>query len=313
MFRPLFTLLLVLAAALGLRAEAQSFGPLVTPAELAMRQDEIKPTLLDIRGEGYDKSHIPGAISAPYGLFRGPANNPGAVPAADQLQATYRSLGLELTTPIVVVSEGNDDTDFGAAARVYWTLKSSGFTALSVLNGGQITWEAAGFPTDNTAVTPALSDISISFSDRWLADTAEVERLSQEQGQALLVDARPEGFFNGQQQHTAAARPGTLPGAVSLPYTDFFAQGRATVNPQADAGAIRQALGLQPGQADEIISFCNTGHWAATNWFVMSELAGLPDVKLYPGSMVEYSQTGQPMDHTPGLFQNALRQLGGGK
>jgi len=36
----------------------------------------------------------------------------------------------------VVVSSGKDVTDFGAAARVYWTLKVLGLKELSILNGG---------------------------------------------------------------------------------------------------------------------------------------------------------------------------------
>jgi thiosulfate/3-mercaptopyruvate sulfurtransferase len=39
-----------------------------------------------------------------------------------------------------------------------------------------------------------------------------------------------------------------------------------------------------------IVSFCNTGHWAATNWFVLSEVAGIEGVKLYPESMVGWTQ-----------------------
>ena len=41
--------------------------------------------------------------------------------------------------------------------------------------------------------------------------------------------------------------------------------------------AIVSANGLnQPGT----ISYCNTGHWAATNWFVLSEVAQVDSVKL---------------------------------
>jgi thiosulfate/3-mercaptopyruvate sulfurtransferase len=39
------------------------------------------------------------------------------------------------------------------------------------------------------------------------------------------------------------------------------------------------------------VSFCNTGHWAATNWFALSEVAGQKNVKLYAGSMVEWTQS----------------------
>jgi len=40
----------------------------------------------------------------------------------------------------------------------------------------------------------------------------------------------------------------------------------------------------------EVVSFCNTGQAAATNWFVLAELLGRSDVRLYDGSMSEWTQ-----------------------
>ena len=38
------------------------------------------------------------------------------------------------------------------------------------------------------------------------------------------------------------------------------------------------------------ISYCNTGHTAALNWFVLSEVLGRDEVALYDGSMTEWTQ-----------------------
>ena len=48
---------------------------------------------------------------------------------------------------------------------------------------------------------------------------------------------------------------------------------------------------LAPDNGSES-SFCNAGHWAATNWFVLSEVLGHDDVKLYDNSMVEWTADG---------------------
>ena len=56
-------------------------------------------------------------------------------------------------------------------------------------------------------------------------------------------------------------------------------------------------------QAEVTVSFCNTEHWAATNWFVLSEVVGQEGVKLYPESMVEWSAAGLPMDNVPGRLK----------
>jgi thiosulfate/3-mercaptopyruvate sulfurtransferase len=38
-----------------------------------------------------------------------------------------------------------------------------------------------------------------------------------------------------------------------------------------------------------IVSYCNTGHWAATNWFVLHEILGYSNVTLYDESMVGWT------------------------
>ncbi|MFT4149810.1 MAG: rhodanese-like domain-containing protein [Paracoccaceae bacterium] len=301
-------LALIVALASTSPLAARTFGPLVTPTEI-QAAEAARPIVLDTRGPAYDQGHIPGAISAPYGLFRGPAENPGALVPVDELQSRLRALGLTTDRPVVIVHQGKDDSDFGSAARVYWTLKSTGFTDLSILNGGMNAWLAAGLPLETEKVVPTPSDITISFSDEWLATTDEVERIVDGQEAAHLIDARPPAFFEGKQAHEAAARPGTLPGAENLPHSQFFVGGSPAIGGVSTAKDVAAKLGLKQGE--EVVSFCNTGHWAATDWFALSELAGVPGVKLYPDSMVGYSQTGKPMENTPGLWQNLKRQIGG--
>ncbi|RWR04857.1 sulfurtransferase [Paenirhodobacter populi] len=286
---------------------ARTFGPLVTPTEIEAAAPA--PIILDTRGPAYEQGHIPGAISAPYGLFRGPAENPGALVPLDELQSRLRTLGLTKDRPIVIVHQGKDDSDFGSAARVYWTLKSSGFTDLSILNGGMNAWLAAGLPVETEKVVPVPSDVTITFSDEWLATTDDVAKIIEGKETAQLIDARPAPFFEGKQAHEVASRPGTLPGAESVPHSQFFVGGSPAIGGETTAKDVAAKLGLKQGE--EVVSFCNTGHWAATDWFALSELAGVPDVKLYPDSMVGYSQTDLPMQNTPGLWQNLKRQLGG--
>ncbi|MCA0997083.1 sulfurtransferase [Alloyangia pacifica] len=292
-------------------ALAATLGPLVSASELETAlADTDAPTVLDIRGDAYADGHIEGAVAAPYGLFRGPSENPGATVPVDQLEATYEELGLEPDAPIVIVAQGATDTEFGAAARVYWTLKSSGFTELSILNGGAQAWVNAGLPVSKEAVTPEPTELDISWNDAWTAETPEVADVVAGEQQALLLDARPEAFYEGKKAHGAAEKPGTLPGAENYPYTRFFQSGATAIGQISDVQELKASLGVSDGQ--EIVSFCNTGHWAATNWFALSEMAGLENVKLYPGSMVEYSKTGGEMQNSPGLFRNLLNQVTGG-
>ena len=295
-------------------------GPLVTPAELAaaLQAQVDAPLVLDIRApaaadgqpadQNFAAGHIPGAVNTPYGKFRGPAENPGAVPDAAALTAVLQAAGVTEGRPVVIVHQGTDATDFGAAARVYWTLKSGGLEELSILNGGVNAWKEAGLELSTTPVTPTPSAITVSFSDQWMATTADVEAVVNGAESAVLLDARPESFWAGEQAHAAAARPGTLPQSRYFEHSSWFGAGSATI----DAETVRK-LATDAGftSGEQLVSFCNTGHWAATNWFALSELAEIENVKLYPDSMVGWSQTGNAMDNVPGLFQNLVNQVRG--
>ena len=287
---------------------AATFGPLVEADELAGALDKEQPILLDIRNSGYEDSHVDGALWAPYKLFRGTKENPGGLMDLTVLEGQLEKLGLEQDDPIVIISEGNTDTDFGAAARVYWTLKSTGFRDLSILNGGRIAWRDEKLPLNNTLETAVPSQLDLEFDTTWLADTQHVSSVVKGETSGLLVDARLPEFFVGDKAHGAAKRPGTLPGAVNQSYSTFFENGAATISTPADVSALKATLGIKGGE--EVISFCNTGHWAATHWFALSELAGVENAKLYAGSMVEYSNADLPMQNTPGVFKNLLRQIG---
>lgn len=288
---------------------AATFGPLVSPVDLSAQLQQVSPIILDIRDDNYAEGHIPGSVSAPYGLFRGPKENPGQMLDVATLEERFEALGIAPERTVVIVPEGTTDTDFGAAARVYWTLKSTGFSDLSILNGGLKSWQSAGLPTDAVDVTPEPTELDISFSEQWTADTQQVEAVTRGEVDALLLDARPDDFFEGRKSHAAAARPGTIPGAQNHVYTSFFDDGSPAMSEIADSASLASTLGIEEGQ--EVVSFCNTGHWAATNWFALSEVAGIDNVKLYPGSLVEYSNTDNEMANTPGVVKNFLNKITG--
>ena len=303
-------ILTTLAAIVGIATAplAATFGPLVEADDLANALDAKQPVLLDIRNDGYADSHVDGALWAPYKLFRGTKDNPGGLMDLAVLEEHLEKLGLEQDEPIIIISEGNTDTDFGAAARVYWTLKSTGFTDLSILNGGRIAWRDANLPLNNTLETAVPSQLDLKFDTTWLADTQHVSSVVKGENSGLLVDARLPEFFAGDKAHGAAKRPGTLPGAVNQSYATFFENGAAAISTPTDISALKASLGIKGDE--EVISFCNTGHWAATHWFALSELANVENAKLYAGSMVEYSNADLPMENTPGVFKNLLRQIG---
>jgi thiosulfate/3-mercaptopyruvate sulfurtransferase len=283
---------------------AMAAQPLLTPNELQALINEPGVRVIDIRApKDYNQGHLPNAVNAPYGQWRGPANNPGQLPPLKTLTQLIQNLGLEPQTHAVVVSSGANDTDFGAAARVYWTLKVSGLENLSIVNGGVKAWSGAKLPLTQKLPSVDKSSYQPTLNRDLLVDQAQL--LAQEKSsQAVLVDARPEAFFNGQTRHVAAKTPGTLPGAVNVAYSVWFKPGTSEVIDATKAKSVATRFDLA-NTDKEVVSFCNTGHWAATNWFVLSELVGDPNVKLYAGSMVDWTNAKQalPMENVPGRMK----------
>jgi thiosulfate/3-mercaptopyruvate sulfurtransferase len=309
---------LTIAAAIGLASTSVTAAPLTEVGELAAKLSSPQLRLVDIR-DGKDPSgktpfetgHVPGSVSAPYAQWRGPADNPGRAPDAARLTELVQRLGISRDTDVVLVYEGRDATDFGAAARVYWTLKTAGLTRLSILNGGIRAWRAAGRPIGTEAAAVAPSNFVVRVDPKQLATREEVERIVAGGAKATLIDARPKDFFEGSTKHGAAKTAGTIQGARNVEHDNWFAKGSAAMLPADEVRKVAQQKGLtSSGPAEtETIAFCNTGHWAATHWFVQSEILGDSKAKLYPESMVEWSRTGLPMANVPGRLKQLLSDM----
>nr|WP_245587280.1 rhodanese-like domain-containing protein [Comamonas composti] len=291
---------------LGLLAfQTHAAQPLLSAAELA-RAGQQAPVLriIDIRPpQAFAEGHVPGSLNAPYGKWRGPASNPGELPELGELTALVQSLGLTPASHAVVVSTGADTTDFGAAARVYWTLKLLGLQELSILNGGIKAWSAQQLPLSREAASVTPSSYQPQMDMSLLATREDVGRHVR-LSNAALVDSRPDAFYQGRTRAPAAKLSGTLPGAQQLDFNQWFQPGSTLF---VDADQARQiAAKIRREQGQDMVAFCNTGHWAATDWFGLSEMAGLPGVKLYAGSMVDWTQSKEPppMAHQPGRAQS---------
>lgn len=285
----------------GFAAAAQ---PLLTPEQLQPLLQQSDVRLIDIRDpKSYEAGHIAKAASAPYGKWRGPATNPGELPDQPKLVTLVQSLGLTPATHAVVISSGADATDFGAAARVYWTLKSLGLKELSIVNGGMKAWERAGKPLGKTQTQIAPSSYAPTFDASWLATQQDVGK-HIDLSNAALVDSRPDAFYLGKTRAPAAKLSGTLPGAQQLDFNQWFVPGTSQFVDAAKAREI--AAKIERPQGQDMVAFCNTGHWAATDWFGLSEMAGLPNVKLYAGSMVDWTQSKDAprMANQPGRAQS---------
>lgn len=276
-----------------------------------------KVVVLDIRSaidgstpDAFAQGHIPGAVYSDYdkGGWRVERNGvPFMVPTTAELEKLIGELGIDEDSHVVVVPAGVSYSDFGAAARTYWTLKYAGVNNVSILDGGLAAWKQAGLPLERGARAPSPAIFTATINNSILALASDVEKI-ESSGGATLIDARPGTFYSGKEKAPNAQAYGHIPGALSLDSAAFYDEKTNRLKPAAELAKV--ASNLPSGDA---VTYCNTGHWAATDWFVLHELLGRSNARLYAGSMVEWtSNASRPVESSRTKWDDLKKKFGFG-
>lgn len=273
-----------------------TFSGLITAEALAKRLGRPNLVILDIRSSvdgggkaAYEAGHIPGAVHTNYvadGWRAKIGNAPGMLPPLDHLAGLIGRLGIEPHDDVVIVPAGVSATDFAAAARVYWTLKLIGHGQQAILDGGFRAWSAdPARPVEAGPSAPKPADPYPVVVQQQLRSTADAALIASRSKLATLVDARSAGYFEGREKAAESTRAGHIPGAISRDYAEAFDLGTGRLKPVGDLSQLFATVPTGPA-----ISYCNTGHTAALNWFVLSEVLNRDETSLYDGSMTDWTQ-----------------------
>lgn len=270
-------------------------GPLVDADWLAANLGAEGLAILDIRSgpdsaAAFAEAHIPGAVHSDYALagWRTERDGvPGMLPSIAVLEALIGNLGISNDSHVVIVQSGESASDFGAAARVYWTFDYLGHDGVSILDGGFRAWSES--PERPVASGSATADPTLFVAEPrpgLLIDTETVAATLDDPG-VLRLDARPAEQHFGAEKAGPVAALGRIPDSLGLDQALFIgADGR--LKPRAELEALVPEP-VRDGTAETIVSYCNTGHWSATNWFVLSEILGQDNVTLYDASMAGWT------------------------
>lgn len=229
----------------------------------------------------YTAGHVPGAVyldldrdlSGPLGA--GGGRHP--LPDMQRFVAKLGQLGISNEHEIVVY----DQTGGMYAARAWWLLRYAGHARVRFLDGGMAEYVLAGGPLTSDAPSNAPSTFGLDLAGDMAASGEEVfERLSDPG--LVLIDARAPERYRGEVE-PLDAQAGHIPGARNLPYTITVAGG--TFLPP---GQLADTLGTAGLSGADVVAYCGSGVSAA-HLILALELAGLPGVRLYPGSWSEWS------------------------
>ena len=283
-----FMLAVLLLLPLALTAPAQaarSIDPIVSTEWLQNNLNNANLVIVDVRKvEEYKAGHIPGAVNVVYGTWavkKGDLLN--ELPAVDDLADAIGSAGIDQNSLVVIVGKTDKVPDQFDMTRVAWTLKYLGVPNVAILSGGQNQWLKESKPVLQDMTRPKEKEFAASVNKGLFVDKAS---LAGKIGKALVIDTRAPAFYEGKEKLPFVPKLGRIKGAVNLPVGQLYTPEGLYKDKAALAALAQKAAGSDLDK--EIIVYCDTGK-TCTGWaFIMTDLLGYKDVKVYDGSSMEW-------------------------
>jgi thiosulfate/3-mercaptopyruvate sulfurtransferase len=289
--------------------DGRGIDPIVSTDWLSAHSAEV--LILDIRSPAdYTAGHIPGSINEPFvtafdPTCRGPSSNwiIGStdclwlqLPKKEDLFKTIGDLGITKRSWVVIVTAPNpgEPPYYGLAnaTRVADTLIYAGVKNVAILDGGYPKWVAERKPTskDVPKVTP------ITYNNKVNKEMfVSIDYVRKRTGKTILIDARDAEVYFGVAIEPFAPKEGHIPHARSLPTPWMWQELKTedktyTYYTYKDKKILKaMASGVIGRHRDkEIIVYCGVGGYASSWWFVLTEIVGYKNVRIFDGSAQEW-------------------------
>jgi thiosulfate/3-mercaptopyruvate sulfurtransferase len=258
--------------------------PLVSTEWLETHLGDEDVVVLDLRSSAdYAAGHIPGAISAPFGAESAWATSGDLTleaPKDADLLGVIRGCGIDRDSVVVLVGGIAQATTYPLidTARVAATLVHAGVCNIAILQGTYARWSEEGRAStvDLPSVQPTAYEGPI---DEGVFVTTEY--VKGRLGRSVIVDTRAPDVYFGVTLDSSG-KPGHIPTARCLPAQWLWQTDGRYVRAE---DAQKLAAGVLGADKDhEIIVYCAVGGTASAWWYMLSQVLGYRDVKLYDGS-----------------------------
>ncbi|SEH18194.1 thiosulfate/3-mercaptopyruvate sulfurtransferase [Natronorubrum sediminis] len=235
----------------------------------------------------WEQAHIPGSVFVDIPTDVSVTDDPAypyQLPSSEQFAEAMSRLGVGDDRRVVLY----DSTGNGWAARVWWLLRTFGFTRAGVLNGGFTTWTAQNRPVSDDQPSPSRATFTPDVRPRLIADKDDVLAGIDDEECCLINGLRPadhEG--SGLVKY---GRPGRIPSSVNVPAVGET----AIVDPETARYQSLDELRGRFGEvgaldAERVIAYCGGGIAASSVAFALT-LLSVDDVAVYDGSLAEWGR-----------------------
>ena len=256
---------------------------LVTTQWIEDNLDNASVLLIDLRNEEqYGAGHIPGAIRLQAGAtFQKEIDGvPGLIPPAEEVAASLAAIGATPDHTIVFY----DARGSIWASRAVWVLAVYGHADVRLLDGDFPLWESQGRTVSTDVPSPSGAEYAFSAAPNENIIAGWEEVLSQiDDPSSLVCDARSAEEYAGRD--VRADRGGHIPNAVNVDWARALAED-GTFLPADELRELYSGEGVVGEKT--IYTLCQTAVRATHTWFVLTDLLGFDNVKVYDGSWIEW-------------------------
>lgn len=265
--------------------------PLVSTNWLAARLAEPDIAILDATwfmpdasrdaGAEYAEAHIPRAVFFDIDKACDLASDlPHMLASPADFAVAARRLGVNRGSSVVVY----DTHGLFSAPRVWWNFRAMGHERTVVLDGGLTKWRAEGHPLESGWPAAVHGDFK-SRPNASLVRRLDEVRAAIATGSEQILDARPAGRFVGvTPEPRASLRPGHMPSAFNLPWSDLVRANGTLLS----SDALRVAFeGVGIDMRAPIVTSCGSGISASLLALALARV-GRGDVAVYDGSWSEW-------------------------
>jgi thiosulfate/3-mercaptopyruvate sulfurtransferase len=190
--------------------------------------------------QDYEAGHIPGSVNLS-GFGGIPRAENGDMAEPEQFARLAGQLGIGDANEVVVY-----DAPSQQMGMVAWSFLYYGHNAVSLLDGGLANWLSEGRPvsTETSIYAPEefharpVSNLYCSLEDA---------KLSHGQPKVVFWDTRSQGEYDGTASAWGGApRPGHIPGAVHLEWTELLDPTTKTFKAAVELRRLLEAHGIRP-------------------------------------------------------------------
>ena len=269
----------------------RAIEPVVSTDWLEENADLDDLIILDIRSEDeYEAGHIPNAINIPAEAFWTMRDELAMeLPDESDLFNIIGDSGITNEARVVIVGTTPEPPAppyaLAQATRVAVTLIYAGVDDVAILDGGYTKWIAEEKPV--TEEVPEVESIVYEgqVKQEMIVSRQYVEQIIQENSSKVIIDTRDADVYFGVTIEPFADKAGHIPTAKSLPTPWMWNEDWTYKNEE-----VLQAMasGVIDNGYEEHIIYCGVGGYASSWWFVLTQMLGYENVKIYNGSAQEW-------------------------